>query len=88
MTPRSGACWIWPYLASGRIRKVKLRSTGRAAGADSPKVCFARARTYIEQKRNLDRAKALLNEYLRSNLTPDDPSREQAEKLLKEASGA
>lgn len=55
---------------------------------DSPKVSFARARTYIEQNRNLDRAKALLNEYLRSNLTPDDPSREQAEKLLKEASGA
>jgi tetratricopeptide (TPR) repeat protein len=55
---------------------------------NSPKVAFARARMYIEQKRNLDRAKALLNQYLRSNLTPDDPSREQAEKLLREASGA
>lgn len=55
---------------------------------NSPKVYFARARMYIEQKRNLDRARALLNQYLRSNLTPDDPSREQAEKLLKEASGA
>jgi tetratricopeptide (TPR) repeat protein len=54
----------------------------------SPRVCFARARTYVEQKRNLDKAKALLNEYLRSDLTPDDPPREQAEKLLKEASGA
>jgi hypothetical protein len=43
---------------------------------------------YVEQKCNLDRAKALLNQYLRSNLTPDDPSREQARKLLKEASGA
>ncbi len=55
---------------------------------NSPQVSFARARIYIEQKRNLDRARALLNQYLRSNLTPDDPSREQAEKLLKEASGA
>jgi tetratricopeptide (TPR) repeat protein len=55
---------------------------------NSPKVAFARARIYIEQRRNLDRARALLNQYLRSNLTPDDPSREQAEKLLKEASGA
>jgi cytochrome c-type biogenesis protein CcmH/NrfG len=55
---------------------------------NSPEVRFARARTYVEQKRNLRRAKALLNEYLRSNLTPDDPSREQARKLLKEASGA
>ena len=55
---------------------------------NSPKVAFARARIYIEQKRNLDRARDLLNQYLRSNLTPDDPSREQAKKLLKEASGA
>lgn len=55
---------------------------------NSPQVTFARARTYIEQKRNLDRARDLLNQYLRSNLTPDDPSREQAEKMLKEASGA
>jgi tetratricopeptide (TPR) repeat protein len=52
----------------------------------SPKVCFARARTYIEGKRNLDKAKALLIEYLRSDLTPDDPPREQAEKLLKQVS--
>ena len=55
---------------------------------NSPQVRFARARTYIEQKRNLDQAKALLNQYLQSNLTPDDPSRQQAEKLLQEASGA
>ncbi len=55
---------------------------------NSPKVFFARARIYVEQKRNLAKAKALLNRYLESNLTPDDPSREQAEKLLKEASGA
>lgn len=54
----------------------------------SPKVTFARAKTYIEQKRNLEQAKALLHQYLQSNLTPDDPSREQAEKLLKEVSGA
>jgi tetratricopeptide (TPR) repeat protein len=55
---------------------------------NSPKVWFARARTYVEQRRNLDQAKVLLNRYLQSNLTADDPPREQAEKLLKEASGA
>jgi len=53
---------------------------------NSPKVCFARARVYIEEKRNLDRAKDLLIQYLRSHLTPDDPPREQAEKLLKQVS--
>jgi cytochrome c-type biogenesis protein CcmH/NrfG len=51
---------------------------------NSPEVAFARARTYIEQERNLDRAKALLKQYLQSNLAPDDPSREQAEKVLNE----
>jgi cytochrome c-type biogenesis protein CcmH/NrfG len=57
---------------------------------DSPEVRLARARTYIEQKRNLDGAKALLNEYLRGNPAPADPLRQQAEKLLleAEASGA
>ncbi|MGP0076425.1 MAG: tetratricopeptide repeat protein [Bryobacteraceae bacterium] len=55
---------------------------------NSPQVSFARARTYIEQKRNLEQARALLIQYLRSNPTPDEPSRQQAEKLLKEASGA
>jgi cytochrome c-type biogenesis protein CcmH/NrfG len=55
---------------------------------DSPQVVLARARLYVEQKRNLDRARDLLNQYLRNNLTPGDPSRAEAEKLLKEASGA
>jgi tetratricopeptide (TPR) repeat protein len=49
------------------------------------KVSLERARIYVEQRRNLDQAEALLNQYLRSNLKPDDPSREQAERLLKEA---
>lgn len=51
---------------------------------NSPKVYFARAHTYIQQKRNLDRAKSLLIKYLHSELTPDDPPREQAEKLLRQ----
>ena len=54
---------------------------------NAPKVYFARARTYVESKRNLPQAKVLLIKYLQSNLTPDDPPREQAEKLLKEAAG-
>ncbi|HUA22403.1 MAG TPA: tetratricopeptide repeat protein [Bryobacteraceae bacterium] len=53
-----------------------------------PRVWFVRARVYVEQKRNLAKAKQLLLQYLESDLTPDDAPREQAEKLLKEASGA
>jgi Flp pilus assembly protein TadD len=55
---------------------------------NSPKVLFARARTYVEEKRNLDEAKVLLKKYLESKLTPDDPSREEAQKLLRKAEGA
>jgi len=54
----------------------------------SPRVTFARAQTYVEQRRNLEQARALLEQYLQSDLTPDDPSRGEAEKLLKEARGA
>jgi tetratricopeptide (TPR) repeat protein len=78
------------YLARhGRIGESEAAfDQAERLAPNAPKVSFARARMYVEQKRNLDRARALLNQYLRSNLTPDDPSREQAEKLLKEASGA
>jgi tetratricopeptide (TPR) repeat protein len=52
---------------------------------NSPRLLFERASNYIRAKKNLDEAKALLERYLRSPLTPDDPPREEAEKLLKQA---
>ena len=78
------------YLAKhGRIPESEAAfDKAEQLAPNSPKVCFARAGVYIEQKRNLDRAKVLLIKYLQSNLTPDDPPREKAEKLLREASGA
>jgi len=77
------------YLAKrGRISESEAAfNHAKEMAPDAPVVSFTRAQIYIEQKRNLDQAKALLQQYLRSNLTPDDPSREQAEKLLQEASG-
>jgi Flp pilus assembly protein TadD len=54
---------------------------------NSPQVIYARADTYIEQGRNLAAARKLLNRYLEAQLTPDDPPRAAAEKLLKKASG-
>ncbi len=50
---------------------------------NDPKILFARAEAYVEQRRNLSEARALLEQYLRAPLTPDDPPREQAEALLK-----
>jgi tetratricopeptide (TPR) repeat protein len=52
---------------------------------NSPKVMFAQAETDIKNGRNLDNARKLLRQYLAATLTPDDPPRAQAEKLLKQA---
>jgi tetratricopeptide (TPR) repeat protein len=76
------------YLAKrGRIQESEAAfDKANQLAPNSPKVFFARAHTYIQEKRNLDKAKELLIKYLQSDLTPDDPPREQAEKLLKQVS--
>ena len=78
------------YLARhGRIQESEAAfDKAEQLAPNSPEVEFARAGMYVEQKRNLDRARALLIQYLGSELTAGDPPREQAEKLLREASGA
>jgi tetratricopeptide (TPR) repeat protein len=53
---------------------------------NSPKLMFERARTYIRSGRNIHMAKQLLQRYLDSPLTPDDPPRRDAEQLLRQAS--
>jgi tetratricopeptide (TPR) repeat protein len=55
---------------------------------DSPKVIFAQADMYIKGKRNLNIARDLLKRYLSLPLTPEDPPRSQAERLLKQVQGA
>jgi len=55
---------------------------------DEPRVLFERANHYIRTKQNLSEAKALLERYLKSPLSVDDPPRSEAEKLLKQTSGA
>ncbi len=51
----------------------------------NPKILFERAAAYVEAKRNLDQARTLLQRYLSLPLSPDDPPRHEAEKLLREA---
>lgn len=76
------------YLAKRGRYKESEAAFDRAVelAPNNPKIGFDRARTYIEERRNLDRARELLLKYMRSNLTPEDPPREQAEKLLKQIS--
>src|SRR6204780_1211680 len=50
---------------------------------NSPRVIYARADTYVQEGRNLATARQLLERYLQADLTPDDPPRADAEKLLK-----
>ena len=51
-----------------------------------PRLLFERASTYIQTGRNLRMAQELLKRYLQAPLTPDDPPRSEAERLLKQAS--
>lgn len=59
----------------------------RNSAPDSPRVWFAQADIYIKQKRNLNEAKNLLEKYLQAPITVDDPSKEEALRLLKQAGG-
>ncbi len=55
---------------------------------NSPKLMFAKADLYIKSNRNLAQARELLKRYLNSPLTPEDPPRADAEKLLKQVEGS
>src|SRR5580658_7152070 len=55
---------------------------------NSPRLLFAAADLYIKSGRHLDVARTMLERYLGCQLTPDDPPRSDAEKLLRKARGA
>jgi len=65
------------------------QSLARAKKIDpnAPKVLFAEADLYIKHGRNLDLAREILKRYLTLALSPDDPPRSQAEKLLHQVRG-
>jgi tetratricopeptide (TPR) repeat protein len=54
---------------------------------NAPGVWFARADVLIKQKRNLEEAKRLLEKYMSASITVDDPPKEEARRLLKQAGG-
>lgn len=88
LAPKNGGRWIdlARFLARrGRVDesdKAFERAT-EAEPAALPKIWFARAETNIERKRNLPHAKDWLTRYLAAQLTPDDPSKDEARRLLK-----
>ena len=64
-----------------------LFEQARKLAPSLPRVAFAQARVDIENHRNLERARGLLQQYLHASLTPDDPPRQEAEKLLQHVGG-
>ena len=50
---------------------------------DNAELKFTRARTYLDSNRHRALARQLLEEYLQASLTPDDPPRAEAERLLR-----
>ncbi len=91
MAPQQAGRWIdlARFLAKRGRPTESDRSFGKAEkiAPNSPQLLYARADTYIEQGRDLAAARKLLKRYLEAQLTPDDPPRATAEKLLKKAYG-
>jgi len=54
---------------------------------NNPRLLYHRAETYVRAGRNLDTARDLLKRYLTESLSPDDPPRSDAQKLLKQEGG-
>jgi Flp pilus assembly protein TadD len=77
------------YVAKrGRLAESDaLFEQARKLAPSLPRVAFAKARVDIENHRNLEQARGLLQRYLHASLTPDDPPRQEAEKLLQRAGG-
>jgi tetratricopeptide (TPR) repeat protein len=82
-------------LASFLARRGRLDESEKAflqaekMAPSSPKILFSRAAVLIKANRNLPNARNLLKKYLAApNLTPDDPPRSEALKLLRKAQGA
>jgi len=70
----------------GRLRESDALFD-QAAGIDpnDKRLLYGRAEAYIKGKRNLSAARKSLEAYLQADLTPDDPSREDARKLIQRA---
>jgi tetratricopeptide (TPR) repeat protein len=73
---------------SSRGRYSESEALFRSAGEqhpNSPKVLYARAAAYVQSRRKLDEAEALLEKYMQAQTTPDDPTRREAAELMKSA---
>ena len=77
------------FLATqGRIQESDaLFAKAEQIAPDNPRVWFEQADALVKQKRNLGEAKDLLTKYVHAPITSEDPPREEAMRLLKQAGG-
>jgi tetratricopeptide (TPR) repeat protein len=89
LAPKSAARLVElaKYLARQGRHSESDQTFARARKAEpaSRQVLYAQAETFIETRRNLAGARKLLEDYLQGPLTPDDPPRDEARRLLEKA---
>jgi cytochrome c-type biogenesis protein CcmH/NrfG len=72
----------------GRLDEAdQVLARANQAQPDSPRVMYATAEIYVKGHRNLDVAKELLKRYMSAATGPEDPSKADAAKLLRQAQG-
>ena len=77
------------FTRQGRYQDADLSlAKAEQIAPHSAKLMFTKADLYIKGNRNLDVARELLKQYISMGLTPDDPPRADAEKLLKRVRGS
>ena len=70
----------------GRIQESEQTfEQARKVAPGAPRLLYDQADAYVQAGRNLEKARALLEQYLSTQLTPEDPPREEARKLLRKA---
>lgn len=77
------------FLATqGRLNESDvLFAKAQQVAPNNPTVWFEQADVLVKQRRNLEEAKTLLTKYVHAPITADDPPREEALRLLKQAGG-
>jgi tetratricopeptide (TPR) repeat protein len=78
------------FLASqGRTEESdQVFRQAESVNPNAPSVWYARADILVKQKRDLDEASALLQKYMHAHLTPDDPPKQEALRLLRQTGAA
>jgi predicted Zn-dependent protease len=78
------------FLATqGRVRESDaLFQEAQQIAPNEPRLWFERADVLIQGKRNLPEARNLLQKYMSASTTVDDPPKNDARRLLKQAGGA